>query len=70
MRHGQENVPDYMISGSRDNFSSAGDIHLFYSADEVLCGALPDFEEACKRAGVSYTAFARLKMVHCYGMLP
>ncbi len=27
MRHGQENVPDYMISGSRGDFSGVGDIH-------------------------------------------
>ena len=36
MRHGVENVPDYMISGSRGDFTGAGDIHFFYSADEVL----------------------------------
>ena len=29
MRHGQENVPDYMISGSRGDFSGVGDIHFF-----------------------------------------
>ncbi len=70
MRHGQKDVPDYMISGSRGNFSGVGDIHFFYSADEVLYGALPDFEDACRRAGVPYTAFARPKMIHCYCMLP
>ena len=70
MRHGVENVPDYMISGSRGDFTGAGDIHFFYSADEVLYGALPDFEAACRRAKVPYTAFARPKMVHCYCMLP
>lgn len=70
MRHGQENVPDHMISGSRGDLSGVGDIHFFYSADEVLYGALPNFEEACKRAAVPYTAFARLGMVHCYCMLP
>ena len=70
MRHGCENVPDYMISGSRGNFTGVGDIHFFYSADEVLYGALPDFEEACKRANVPYTVSARPKMVHCYCMLP
>ena len=47
MRHGCENVPDYMLSGSRGDFIGVGDIHFFYSADEVLYGALPDFEEAC-----------------------
>ena len=70
MRHGQENVPDYMISGSRGDLSGVGNIHFFYSADEVLYGALPDFTAACERAGVPHTAFARPKMVHCYCMLP
>lgn len=70
MRHGQENVPDYMISGSRGDFFGVGDIHFFYSADEVLYGALPDFEVACQRANVPHTAFARPGMVHCYCMLP
>ena len=70
MRHGRENVPDYMLSGLRGDFSGAGDIHFFYSADEVLYGALPDFEAACKRANVPYSAFARPGMVHCYCMLP
>ena len=70
MRHGCKNVPDYMLSGSRGNFTGVGDIHFFYSADEVLYGALPDFEEACKRAKVPYTVSARPKMVHCYCMLP
>ena len=70
MRHGCEKVPDYMLSGSRGDFTGVGDIHFFYSSDEVLYGALPDFEEACKHAKVLYTAFARPKMVHCYCMLP
>ena len=70
MRHGQENVPDYMISGSRGDFTGVGDIHFFYSADEVLYGALPDFTAACERANVPHTAFARPGMVHCYCMLP
>ena len=70
MRHGCEKVPDYMLSGSRGDFTGVCDIHFFYSADEVLYGALPDFEEACKRANVPYTVSARPKMVHCYCMLP
>ena len=70
MRHGCEKVPDYMLSGSRGDFTGVGDIHFFYSADEVLYGALPDFEEACKRANVPYTVSAHPKMVHCYCMLP
>ena len=37
----------YKLSGFRGDFTGVGDIHCFYSADEVLYGALPDFEEAC-----------------------
>ena len=70
MRHGCKNVPDYMLSGSRGDFTGVGDIHFFYSDDEVLYGALPDFEDSCKRANVPYTVSARPKMVHCYCMLP
>ena len=70
MRHGQADVPNYMLSGSRGDFTGVGDIHFFYSSDEVLYGALPDFEDACRRAHVPYTASARPKMIHCYCMLP
>lgn len=70
MRHGRDNVPDYMISGSKGDFSGVGDISFFYSSDEVLYGALPDFESACKRADIPCSAFARPGMVHCYCMLP
>ena len=70
MRHGQDNVPDYMISGSRGDFTGVGDVHFFYSSDEVLYGALPDFEAACQRAHVPCSAHARPGMVHCYCMLP
>ena len=70
MRHGLPNVPDYMISPSLGDYSGVGDIHFFYSADEVLYGAWPEFEAACKRANVPYTIFARPGMTHCYCMLP
>ncbi|MFQ9152986.1 MAG: class I SAM-dependent methyltransferase [Blautia sp.] len=46
MRHGCENVPDYMLSGSQGDFTGVGDIHFFYSADEVFYGAFPDKEAA------------------------
>ena len=70
MRHGREDVPDYMISPSRGDFSGVGDIHFYYSKDEILYGAWPEFETACTRAKVAYTVTARPKMTHCYCMLP
>ena len=70
MRHGRDDVPDYMLAPSRGDYTGVGDIHFFYSADECLYGALPEYEAACKAARVPYTAFARPGMTHCYCMLP
>ena len=71
MRHGCENVPDYMLSGSRGRFYRRRRYPLLlFCRPRWLYGALPDFEEACKRANVPYTVSARPKMVHCYCMLP
>lgn len=70
MRHGRENVPEYMLSGSCGNFSGVHDIHFFYSEDEILYAAAPYFEEACRRAHVPYSISARKGMVHCYVMFP
>lgn len=70
MRHGRQDIPDYMIHGSLADLGGVGDIHFFYSEDEILYGALPEYESACKRAGVPYTVTSRPAMVHCYCMLP
>lgn len=70
MRHGRDDLPPYMLAGSRGDLSGVGDIMFVYSSDEVLYGALPDFETCCKRSGVPYTVLTRPKMVHCYCMLP
>ena len=51
MRHGCENVPDYMLSGSRGDFTGVGDIHFFYSADEVLYGAQSSTSVALPNSG-------------------
>lgn len=70
MRRGRDDVPDYMLAGSRGDYTGVGDIHFFYSSDEVLYGAMPDFEAACRRSNVPYTCTARPGMIHCYCMLP
>ena len=70
MRHGRADVPDYMLAPSRGDYAGTGDIHFYYSRDEILYGALPEFEAACDRAGVPYTVRARAGMTHCYCMLP
>ena len=70
MRHGRDDVPEYMLSPSLGDYSGVGDIHFCYSADEVLYGAWPEFERACLQAEVPYTLTVRPGMVHCYCMLP
>ena len=70
MRHGRENVPDYMLSPSRGDFTGVGDIHFYYSTDEILYGALPEFRAACEKAKVPYTVTARPGMTHCCCGLP
>lgn len=70
MRHGQSHVPDYMLSPSLGDYTGVGDIHFYYSTDEALYGARPEFENACRRADVPYTVTTRPGMVHCYCMLP
>lgn len=59
MRHGQDDVPEYMLAPSRGDYTGVGDIHFYYSTDEVLYGALPEFRAACERANVPYTVTAR-----------
>ena len=66
MRHGQDNVPEYMLSPSRGDYSGVGDIHFYCSTDEVLYGAWPEFEAACRQAAIPYTVTTRPGMVHCY----
>lgn len=70
MRHGQDDVPEYMLAPSRGDYTGVGDIHFYYSTDEVLYGALPEFRAACERANVPYTVTARPGVTHCYCMLP
>ena len=70
MRHGHNDVPDYMLAPSRGDYTGVGDIHFYYSTDEVLYGALPEYKAACERANVPYTVTVRPSMTHCYCMLP
>ena len=70
MRHGHNDVPDYMLAPSRGDYTGVGDIHFYYSTDEVLYGALPEYKATCERANVPYTVTVRPSMTHCYCMLP
>ena len=70
MRHGRDDLPPYMLAGSRGDLSGVGDVLFVYSSDEVLYGAMEDFKACCARSNVPCTVLARPGMVHCYCMLP
>ena len=70
MRHGEAYVPEYMIHLSKGNLAGVDNIHFFYSEDEVLYGAWPEFRAACVKYGVKYTITARSKMLHRYAVQP
>ena len=70
MKHGNEHVPAYMISGSLGDYTGVHDIHFFYSEDEILYAAAPYYEQACINSNVPYTITSRKGMVHCYLMAP
>lgn len=70
MRHGKENIPDWMIHPSMGDYSDFPKINFYYSSNEVLYGARENFEAACKKYGVEYEMNARDGMFHCYCMLP
>ena len=63
-------TPDYMLSGSRGDFTGVGDIHFFYSADEVLLRCFADFEEALQTGKCPLYGVRSRRWVHCYCMLP
>lgn len=70
MRHGEADVQEYMIHLSKGNLAGVDNIHFFYSEDEVLFGAWPEFRAACVKYGVKYTITSRPKMLHCYAVQP
>ena len=69
MRRGRDDVPRYMLSPSLGDYHGVGSIHFYYSEDEVLYGARPDFEAACRAAEVPFDVTARPGMVHSYCMM-
>lgn len=70
MRHGKEDIPDWMIHPSMGDYSDFPKIYFYYSSNEVLYGARENFETACKKYGVEYEMNVRDGMFHCYCMMP
>ena len=70
MRHGSENVPDYMIYLQLGDFTGCPEVTFVYGSDEVLYAFAPSFEEAMKKYGVKYEMVVGKGMFHCYPAFP
>jgi acetyl esterase/lipase len=69
MEHG-ENIPEYMLSGVRGNFSNFPLTHFYYGSDEVLYAEAEYFEKAYDNYQAKCVIHVGEGMFHCYPMLP
>jgi len=70
MRHGDDNVPDYMIWLQKGNFTNCPKVTFIYGSDETLYAVAPSFEAAMKEYGVDYEMIVGEGMFHCYPVFP
>ncbi len=70
MRHGDPNVPDYMLYLQTGDFTNCPRVTFIYGSDEVLYGAAPSFEKAMIKYGVPYKLIVGQGMFHCYPVFP
>ena len=70
LRHGSDDVPDYMIYLQNADFTGCPEVTFIYGSDEVLYAMAPSFEAAMKRFGVRYEMIVGQGMYHCYPVYP
>ena len=70
MKHGDDNVPDYIIWLQKGNFSNCPYVTFIYGSDETLYACAPSFEAAMKKYGVDYEMIIGEGMFHCYPVFP
>ena len=70
LRHGSDNVHDYMIHLQNADFTGCPKVTFIYGSDEVLYAMAPTFEESMKRCGAEYEMIVGRGMFHCYPVYP
>ena len=70
LRHGQSDVPDYMIFLQVGDFTDCPKTTFIYGSDEVLYSLAPSLEDAMKKYGVDYQMIVGEGMFHCYPVFP
>ena len=64
-----ENLPEYMISGVRGNFTNFPMAHFYYGNDEVLYAEAEYFAKAYEKYGAEYKMHVGEGMFHYYPMM-
>ena len=70
MKHGDDNVPDYMIWLQKGDFINCPKVTFMYGSDETLYACAPSFEKKMKEFGVDYEMIVGDGMFHCYPVFP
>jgi acetyl esterase/lipase len=70
MKHGDDNVPDYMIWLQKGDFTNCPKVTFMYGSDETLYACAPSFEKKMKEFGVDYEMIVGDGMFHCYPVFP
>ena len=70
MRHGNDNVPDYMIFLQKGDFTDCPKVTFMYGSDEVLYAMAPSFDAVLKGYGVEHEILVGEGMFHAYPVFP
>lgn len=58
-----------MIHPTLGDYSNFPKVTFFYSRDEILYGALPNFQKALEQEGIPYSVYSKPDMLHCWPLL-
>ena len=70
LRHGETDIPEYMIFLQKGDFTYDGKITLIYGSDECLYGFEPSFERAFAKYHARYDLIVGEGMFHCWPVFP
>ncbi len=70
MRHGDDDVPEYMIWLQKGDFTNCPYVTFIYGSDETLYACAPSFEKAMQKYNVDYEMIVGEGMFHCYPVFP
>ena len=70
MRHGHNDVPDYMLAPSRGDYTGVGDIHFLLQHRRGALRRAAGIQGRVRAGKCALPVTARPGMTHCYCMLP